>query len=112
VAGRGEEGGAEVVSPYAGYSVIIRATAKVAGAVSQLKSVRWVGTCPTPRGCRAHRQRSSAPVDKAPSDPRTRLLHGAYSVQFFNPSARRKPARRWAAGFQITEDLSSAACSK
>ncbi len=100
--------GADVAGPYQGYAIIARATARQAGAIAELKAVRWVGHLPY-----AARISPDAigPGDQvaapAPETPRTRLLPGAYAVQFFSPeraTAARGAVRKL--GFKVIDDVS------
>lgn len=97
--------GAEVVAPYQHFAVIARATAKEAGAVSQLKYVRWVGHLPyASRLSPKTADDPSAPSEKA---PRSRLLPGAFNVEFFkSQQARAARSVIEKLGFEIIEDLS------
>jgi serine protease AprX len=98
--------GAEVVAPYQHYAVIVRATARQAGAISQLKYVRWAGHLPY--AARLSPTAASDPTEPSENAPRTRLLPGAFNVEFFkNEQASAARAAVAKLGFEIIEDLSA-----
>jgi serine protease AprX len=75
--------GGTVVSPYQNFSVIARATAKQAGALTQLPYVRWVGHLPY--SARLSPNAAREPSTPSVRAPRTHILPGAFNVQFFTP---------------------------
>ncbi|MGX7873190.1 S8 family serine peptidase [Mesorhizobium sp. ORM6] len=97
--------GAEVVAPYQHYAVIARATAEQAGAITKLVYVRWVGHLPY--SARIAPAAASPSTEHSELAPRTRLLPGAFNVEFFKPelaSAAKRMVTKL--GFAIIEDLS------
>lgn len=100
-----KQAGGEVVSPWGGFSVVVRMNSKVAGEVATIREVRWVGHLP-------YSARLSPKVTGAkggerpdPLTPRTRYMPGSYVVQFFKPEfADGARARVKRLGFEIVDE--------
>jgi serine protease AprX len=98
--------GAKIVSPYEGFSVIARATAKQVAEIAALADVRKVEHLPYSSRLAPQAKQSGDDLERpAAKTPRTRLLPGAYDIQFFD-SDRASAAKRDVSrlGFTIIED--------
>jgi serine protease AprX len=97
--------GAELRAPYADFTYVVRANQKTMIAVAGLPYVRWTGHLPFEARIESKLQaktKKASPNPRTQSLPRTRILEGLYTVEFFDGADIKKalPAIR-KAGFRI-----------
>jgi subtilisin family serine protease len=95
-----KQAGGEVRQPYEGFAYVVRANQATIDRIRQLPFVRWVGHLPHDQ--RIERNVRVVQGDEAGTLPRTRVLAGAYVVEFFGPDdAKRAKAEIKRLGFEI-----------
>jgi subtilisin family serine protease len=95
-----KKAGGEVRQPYEGFAYVVRVNQAGADKIRQLPFVRWVGHLPPDQ--RIERNVRAVHGDDAQTLPRTRVLEGAYVVEFFGPEdAKRAQAEIKQLGFDI-----------
>lgn len=83
-----EKAGGKLRAPFAGYAWVVRADDATRARIAALPCVRWVGHLPhEERIARSVLRRLGQKVGEAAAElPRTRVLPGAYTVEFFDPA--------------------------
>lgn len=96
--------GGEVVAPWSGFTMVVRAATRDVPKIAALRVVRWMGHLPYNARLSPLAKGASRGEKADPLTPRTHYLPGAYAVQFFRRDLAEKGApkvRRL--GFEILD---------